>query len=235
MLPYESDDDEFDRMILNPFHFNIYSRSICTSKPPKKRRRRLSFHVHDDVIIRNRNYQIRDVTADANGGIVYRLIHEHARPSDPLTDVSEEEMILHATSWPFVRVPTRLTSRLKEAADDAGVRVTPSPLGGLGLFAASDLPAGHAVPYDGRLSAIQRDQGEYNCQLTSDVYLIADDPADRGPGALANSQRHSPMDHPHGRLPGGVGQRSKRWVRLPYASGTRRARTRRCGDHRRVR
>ena len=186
MLPYESDDDEFDRMILNPFHFNIYSRSICTSKPPKKRRRRLSFHVHDDVIIRNRNYQIRDVTTDANGGIVYRLVHEHARPSDPLTDVSEEEMILHATSWPFVRVPTRLTSRLKEAADDAGVRVTPSPLGGLGLFAASDLPAGHAVPYDGRLSAIQRDQGEYNCQLTSDVYLIADDPTDRGPGALAN-------------------------------------------------
>ena len=188
MLPYESDDDEFDIMILSSSFspFSINSRSVCASPPPKKRRVPLRFRVHDDVTLRDRHYQIRNVTANASGALTYWLVHEHARPSDPLVEVPGWEMALHATPWSLTRVPTRLTLLLAEVAATAGVCVAPSPLGGMGLFAAVDLPAGHPIPYGGRLSAIQRDQGEYNCQLAHNVYLIADDPADRGPGALAN-------------------------------------------------
>lgn len=181
--PYESDDDEDDRMLLRTF----LPYEIAYRPTPTKRRRALwLFRAHDDVTLHGQHYQIREAGADASGALVYRLVHEHARPLDPTLHVPAWEMGIHAAPWPFVRTPTRLTPRLAAAAAGVGVRVAPSPLGGMGLFAAFDLPAGHSVPYGGRLSAIQRDQGEYNCQLASGVYLIADDPADRGPGALAN-------------------------------------------------
>lgn len=165
--------------------------------PPNEpnRRCKYTYRLNDDVTIQHQQgdttttlrCQIVAIKRNHDGTSNYHLLAEGARPNDARIILHESTM--HTPDivqpWAFVEQPTVITSKLVQSATACGVAVVPSSYGN-GLQAIQDLPAGHLIPYWGKLSAIQRDGGMYNAEIAEGIYVIADDAKDRGPGTFCN-------------------------------------------------
>lgn len=152
------------------------------------------FVIHDDITFINphgvsshMNGHIVDIVHNEQYGTMYYVIPENARPFDARVILNEKQMSdpHYVQHWAHCNSPSVLHTHLIQCAALVGTYIH-STSHGYGLFASVDLPKGHQIPYWGKLSAFQRDQGEYNCQINNYVYLVADDPKDRGPGAFCN-------------------------------------------------
>ena len=187
--------------------------SSASSTPSTKKRRRIgspyTFREQDEVILsgsattflarRDRQRcQIQTVrtvrTVRSSTGFVanethYYLTAEDARPYDEPIIVKAEALAdgsVTMTPWEFEDRPTTVTEELRSCANLAGVSIVECEHG-LGLRANDfALPANHLIPYWGKLSSIERHKGTYNCKIAESIFVIADDPADRGPGAFCN-------------------------------------------------
>lgn len=170
--------------------------ATATSRSPHRRSvLACTYHTGDDVTIQHR---ISDTTVTLNCQVVtikrthtdttnYHLLAENARPNDARIILTEQQMRDHQTvqPWSFDERPTVLTTELVECATTCGVAIVPT-VNGNGLRAIRDLPAGHLIPYWGKLSAIQRDGGMYNAEIANGVFVVADDPQYRGPAVFCN-------------------------------------------------
>ena len=154
-----------------------------------------TYRLHDDVTIQHQqgddtttlHCQIVAIKRNRDGTSNYHLLSEGARPND--AHIILHESTMHTPTivqpWIFVEQPTVITTKLVQSATACGVAVVPSKYGN-GLQAIDDLPAGHLIPYWGKLSAIQRDGGMYNAEIADGIYVIADEANDRGPATFCN-------------------------------------------------
>ena len=166
-----------------------------TTQQHRRRVLACTYHTGDDVTIQHHiadttvtiNCQIVAIKRTRNGTTNYHLLAENARPNDARIIMTERQMCDSQTvqPWAFDEQPTVLTTELVECATACGVAIVPT-VHGNGLQAIQDLPAGHLIPYWGKLSAIQRDGGLYNAEIIPGVFVIADDPRLRGPAMFCN-------------------------------------------------
>ena len=149
------------------------------------------YQVHDDVSVQQDeqwlNYQIKCIKRNHNDTLLYYLIHEDARPTDALLVLYEQDMhnISIVKPWVYNHQETIISLPLLTCATQHGVCVFDSQYG-KGLKACYPLKKGHLIPYWGKLSCLQRDGGCYNAQITDTIFVIADEPKHRGPGAFCN-------------------------------------------------
>jgi hypothetical protein len=192
-------------------HFSPTSQTSPTASTRKRRRLGSSytFREHDEVILSGSTTTtlarcdrqrcqiqsvrtVRTVRTGCTDGVTnetyYYLTAEDARPYDEPIIVKAKALAdgsVTLTPWEFEDRPTTVTEELRSCANLAGVSIVACEHG-LGLQADVALPTNHLIPYWGKLSSIERHKGTYNCKIAESIFVIADDPADRGPGAFCN-------------------------------------------------
>lgn len=122
---------------------------------------------------------------------VYKLVPYDPRAGDTYYSVYEIYMkdpeIVKIV--PYVEQESTFSEKLLKAASEAGVCIART-VHGYGVIATRPLEVGHKIPYWGKIVRVIHENASYNARISKEgedeLFVAADDPKDRGPGAFCN-------------------------------------------------
>lgn len=121
----------------------------------------------------------------------YKLVPYDAGSGDKYYSVSEIDMKdpNKVIKVPFVEQESTFSEKLLKAASEADVCIART-MHNYGVIATRLLKKGHRIPYWGKIVRVTHEYASYNARISKEgedeLFVTADNPKDRGPGAFCN-------------------------------------------------